>query len=143
MQSNIMLVKRTNDTIKLPNQHHYGDLGYDIWPLENTRLGSLSVTPVRTGLRVQLPDGYGALIKERSSLSKQGVFTVAGIIDGGYRGEIIVFLFNSSRISAFDLGKEKAFAQLIPIYLTNFSVLNAETLSHTARGEKGFGSTSD
>lgn len=142
MQSNIMWVKRIDNATRLPMQHHHGDLGYDIWPLEATSLGCLSVTPVRTGLCVQLPDGYGAIIKERSSLSQQGVFNVAGIIDGGYRGEIIVFLFNSSKVAAFNLSKEKAFAQIIPIYLTNFNIVDAEVLTKTSRGDKGFGSTS-
>lgn len=138
-----LLVKMIDGAKKLPRQHHYGDLGYDMWPLETTSLGSLAVTPVRTGLCIELPEGFGAIIKERSSLSKQGIFNVAGIVDGGYRGEIIVFLFNSSRVAAFDLSKEKAFAQLIPIRTTLFKVVGGSVLSHTSRGDKGFGSTSD
>ena len=143
MQNNLLRVKRLNPDVQLPKRHYGGDLGYDIWPLETTILGSMSITQVRTGLRIQLPPGYGALIKERSSLSKQGIFNVAGIIDGGYRGEIIVFLFNTSRIASVQLGKEKAFAQLIPIPLTHFQVISVNMLDETVRGEKGFGSTSD
>lgn len=64
----------------------------------------------------------------------------AGVIDQDYRGNVGVILFNHSDVD-FDVKKGDRIAQLICERITYPNVVEVESLSETARGEGGFGST--
>jgi dUTP pyrophosphatase len=88
-------VVRLDTNAKLPTKAHYGDLGYDLYALEDITLAPGKVTIVRTGIACNFPSGVGALLRDRSSVAtKKEVFVVAGVIDQGYTGEIKVAFFN-------------------------------------------------
>ena len=78
---------------------------------------------------------------DRSSLaSKKSVHCVAGVIDNGYRGEILVAIYNLSRVNV-KIKKGDKIAQLILIPLTHTEVLEVTELADSPRGTGGFGST--
>jgi len=52
-------------------------------------------TLIRTGLKMQVPKGYVALIQERGSITKTPLKVRAGVIDSGYTGEVFVNLINT------------------------------------------------
>ena len=98
------------------------DAGYDLYAnmLDDPLfLPKKTISHVKTGLHVKIPDGYVGIIKERSSYPFKKVrFSVrGGVIDSGYSGEIIVFLENTSD-TGISLPSDKAIAQLVvvPIY---------------------------
>ena len=84
------------DNFKKLDRAHYNDSGADIFALDNIPLPPHSVTPIPTGLGLELPDGYDAVIHCKSGLSKKGILAANAPIDSGYRGEIHAILFNSN-----------------------------------------------
>lgn len=137
-----MKVKKLFVDAQLPQKAHAGDLGYDLFSLGVTTIYPGQTTLVSTGVCVQFPEGYGALIRDRSSVStKRNLFVVAGVIDNGYTGEIKVALHNAGE-DVQRINNAEKIAQLILIPTVDFSVEEVEEIeSLDGRGEKGFGST--
>ncbi|SMO61177.1 dUTP pyrophosphatase [Balnearium lithotrophicum] len=142
-----MKCKRLHPDTKLPTRAYEGDLGFDLYALEDVVIptvnenGGIPVVKVRTGIAVELPRGWGAFIKDRSSVATRRLLhVVAGVIDNGYRGEIIVALANlSGREQRIEKGEK--IAQLVPVPVSDFQVIEVEELTETNRGEGGFGSS--
>ena len=89
---------------------------------------------IRTGLAVEIPEGYCGLVYARSGLAtKKGLAPAnkVGVIDADYRGEIMVSLYNP--------GERIAQLVVTPFLKAEFEL--SEELSDTVRGEGGFGST--
>lgn len=157
-------VVKLDDNARLPEKAHDGDLGYDLFALEDTEIAAGGVTKVRTGIALNFPKGYGALLRDRSSVAtKRELFVVAGVIDQGYTGEIIVAFYNpgdveleishsqySERLDIVRGTKRtgndrfiagEKIAQLILTPVVTFPVVEATKTEDTSRGSNGFGST--
>ena len=140
-KSKQLKVKRLVENAKLPTKAYEGDLGYDLYSVETVTIKpNEKPKSIKTGIAIQLPDGYGCIIKDRSSLASQGLHVVAGVIDNGYRGEIVVKMVNLSD-RPITLVEGSKIAQMILIPVVECEVVEAETLSKTERNEKGFGSS--
>jgi dUTP pyrophosphatase len=137
-----MRVKRLSEYARLPEKAHRGDLGYDLYSNEGAAIFPSETKIVKTGIAIQFPEGYGGFIKDRSSVAtKKGLFTVAGVIDNGYIGEICIALYNGTE-SLIHVGPGEKIAQLVLIPTVNFEVKEVdEVISADQRGEGGFGST--
>jgi dUTP pyrophosphatase len=137
-----MKVKRLSENAVLPAKAHAGDLGYDLYASEEVVLYSGQTKLIPTGIAIQFPEGYGGLLRDRSSVAtKRSLFVVAGVIDNGYIGEIMIALHNSTDGFERVMAGEKI-AQLILIPTVNFPVEEVnEVISADARGIGGFGST--
>lgn len=125
---------------EIPSYIKKGDAGMDLRARSLTRTGQYY--EYGTGLGLETPEGYVALLFPRSSISNTDHYlrNSVGVIDSGYRGEIKV------RMSVPELGgKEYAIgdkiAQLVIIKLPWVEIQEIEELSETDRGEGGFGST--
>jgi len=73
-------------------------------------------------------------------MAAKRIYTSAGVIDAGYRGEIIVLLRNDNSTEYIIKSGDKI-AQIVPIKSIECVVEEAEELSTTARSDGGFGST--
>lgn len=137
-----MKVKRLYEQSKLPSKAHAGDLGYDLFCTEDIVIYAGETKLVSTGIAIQFPEGYGGIIRDRSSVAtKRGLFVVAGVIDNGYTGEIKVALYNSTE-SVDKIYAGEKIAQLILIPTVNFPVEDVEEISSSdGRNANGFGST--
>ena len=137
-----MKVKKLRTNAKLPQKAHAGDLGYDLFSVEGPAVYPEQTVVVKTGIAIQFPEGYGGFIKDRSSVAtKKGLFTVAGVIDNGYTGEICIALYNGTPDLVHITPGEKI-AQLVLIPTVNFSVEEVdELIQQDERGTGGFGST--
>ena len=96
-----------------------------------------------TGLTIALPAGYEAQIRPRSGLAlKHGVtcLNTPGTVDADYRGEVKVILINLGQ-EAFTIKRGERIAQMVIAPVTQGEWDVVETLSETARGAGGFGST--
>lgn len=98
---------------------------------------------IPTGFCMALPAGYEAQIRPRSGLAfKYGItcLNTPGTIDADYRGEVKVLLINHGP-DPFEISHGERIAQMViaPIVQAEFKVV--ESLSETARGAGGFGST--
>lgn len=98
---------------------------------------------IRTGISLEIPEGYCGLIFARSSMgAKRGLAPAnkVGVIDADYRGEIMVALHNHSTESqSVNPGERIAQLAIVPFLKAEFE--EAENLSDTTRGAGGFGST--
>ena len=137
-----MKVKRLMDWAMLPTKAHAGDLGYDLYAADQYLIYAGETKLIYTGIAIQFPEGYGAIIRDRSSIAtKKYLFTVAGVIDNGYTGEIKVALHNSTEMIQ-TIYKGDKIAQMILIPTVNFTVEEVTDItSIDGRGDHGFGST--
>lgn len=133
-------VKLLKNEAKVPVRQHKSDAGLDLFSSDYVMLNARSVTKVGTGIAIELPEGFHGLIMDRSSLGAKGIHVFGGVIDNGYRGEIIVCLFNASTVPvAIEPGDK--IAQLIVVGIPRFTPIEVDELDNTDRGEDGFGST--
>jgi dUTP pyrophosphatase len=98
---------------------------------------------VPTGVSIALPAGYVGLVHPRSGLALKHGITVLnspGTIDAGYRGEIMVTLFNSSA-EPFEIEAGDRIAQLLIQKVERAEFIAVESLPDSDRGQAGFGST--
>jgi dUTP pyrophosphatase len=73
-------------------------------------------------------------------MAARGVATTAGVIDAGYRGEILILMTNLGNTTV-ELNAGEKIAQMIPIPVLTGLVQEVEALEVSARAEKGFGSS--
>ena len=81
----------------IPRYVHHGDAGMDIFSAEDAIIKARERKNVKTGVKMELPEGFVGLVWDKSGLAlKNGIKTMAGVIDSGYRGEIGIVLVNLS-----------------------------------------------
>ncbi len=142
----MLLVRLLEPGAKLPAVAHPGeDLGYDLFALEDIQLEPRITMRVRTGIAVEARHpvsgaALGLLVRDRSSMAARGIATTGGVIDAGYRGEILVLMTNLGSDSVGLKAGEKI-AQMIPVPVLIGQVIQVESLEGSARAEKGFGSS--
>lgn len=137
-----MKVMRLFESAKLPQKAHAGDLGYDLFSSHDALIIPGDTILISTGIAIQFPEGYGGFIKDRSSVAtKNKLFTVAGVIDNGYIGEIKIAVHNATGTHAV-IQKGDKIAQLVLIPTVDFPIEEVRDLvSSDERGDGGFGST--
>ena len=159
----IKLIKFNNNLI-LPTRAHYNDAGLDCYALEDITLRPNIITEftvqkvaynltaqsdiksaqvqfkthiIPLGFGLEVPDGYMATIRPRSSMNAKGIITQIGTIDSGYRGEIKVVLINlTDRPILIFKGDKICQIVIEPVILADL----VEELNND-RGEGGFGSS--
>jgi dUTP pyrophosphatase len=142
----MLRVKKLAEGARTPVVAHPGeDLGYDVFALEGTRLRARETVKVRTGIAIEARDpqtgaALGLLVRDRSSMAARGVTTTGGVIDAGYRGEILVLMTNLGA-GVVEIAAGEKIAQMVPVHVLTGSVQEVETLEVSARAEKGFGSS--
>lgn len=118
-----------------------GDAGYDIYSNEECIIKAKSSTAIKTGVCIELPKEYWFEIMSKSGLAtKHSIAAHNGVVDNGYRGEIIVYLYNHSDVD-YKVHKNDKVAQGVIRKLFVFNIQEEDTLSSSDRGSKGFGST--
>ena len=142
----MLRVKRLDPGARLPVVAHPGeDLGYDVFALEGALLIPHQTVRVRTGISVEArhPETgvpLGLLVRDRSSMAARGLATTAGVIDAGYRGEVLIVMTNLGE-APIELKPGEKIAQMIPVPILTGQVSEEETLEISARNAKGFGSS--
>lgn len=131
---------------RAPSRAYAGDAGYDLSAAERAILAPGERVVVRTGIAVAIPDGYAGLVLPRSGLAvRHGVSLVntPGLIDPGYRGELMVPLINHDRDEGFEVETGMRIAQLVLVRAAEAYFVNVDLLEEGAdeRGEGGFGSS--
>src|SRR5262249_35033789 len=116
-----------------PQVAHPGeDLGYDIFALEAGELAPRAAVRVGTGIGVEArhPETgapLGLLVRDRSSMAARGIATTGGVIDAGYRGEILVLMTNLGEATVH-LSVGEKIAQMIPVPVLTGAVETVDSL---------------
>ncbi len=131
---------------RAPSRAYAGDAGYDLSAAEAVVLEPGERAIVGTGIAVAIPDGYAGLVLPRSGLAmRYGVSLVntPGLIDPGYRGELMVPLINHDREEKFEVEVGMRIAQLVLVRAAEALFEDVELLEEGAdeRGKGGFGSS--
>ena len=148
----ILNIKPLNDEIKVmyTGHNHYnpGDVGLDLFFPDEINVGARETTLINLKVKCEAwkntrnPETYSYYLFPRSSISKTPLrmSNSVGIIDSGYRGNLMESVYNISD-DPFLIEKGTRLFQICGPTLSNITFQLADTLSETSRGEGGFGST--
>lgn len=126
---------------KMPTKTNYNDAGFDLYANISTTIPPKQRKTISTGIALQMPEHFAGLIWPRSGLSvKQGIDVLAGVIDSGYRGEIMVCLYNTSDNDVV-INTGDRIAQIIFQEIPRIIMEKYESLDSSRRGTNGFGSS--
>jgi len=140
----IINIKKIHPKAIIPKMSTKDAACFDLYCCEDFSLSNGYFHQAKTGLVLEIPNGYHVAIYPRSGMAKRGIIipNSPGIIDSDYRGEIMVSLyglFMKGRVEIFQLGSRVAQCRLIKNEPVSFNVVNK--LSTTDRGAGGFGSS--
>lgn len=139
-QEKILKIEKVNKAAKLPVRAHESDAGLDLFSVDYYSIPPYGQALVETGIKMQIPNSCAGLIWDKSSLASQGITTMGGVIDAGYRGEIKVLIKNLSE-DDFNIVPGQKIAQIIIQELSNIKIIEEKLEKDTNRGEGGFGSS--
>jgi dUTP pyrophosphatase len=137
-------VKRVREGAVVPVRAYAGDAGMDLASCERVELAPGARALVPTGLAVAIPDGYAGYVQPRSGLAaKHGISIVntPGLVDSGYRGELLVNLVNHDEAETFVVEPGMRIAQLVILPVPPVEPVEVEELPASERGAGGFGSS--
>jgi dUTP pyrophosphatase len=129
--------------LALPTYAHPGDAGADLVAKTERELAPRGGRArIGTGVAIELPEGFCAMVLPRSGLAANyGVtcLNAPGLIDSGYRGEIQVVLVNTDPNDAYIVLRGDRIAQLVVLEARQATFVVGAALSGSARGDGGFG----
>ena len=135
---------RLDADLPVPAYARPSDAGADLVAREGAVLapgGGRAVVP--TGVAVAIPDGWAGFVQPRSGLAaRHGVtcLNTPGLIDPGYRGEVMVVLVNTDPVTPYEVRRGDRIAQLVLQRVEQAVFTPVDALPGTDRGG-GFGST--
>ena len=136
--------KRLRPEAELPSAQHPGDAGLDLRATIDVIVAPGAREMIPTGVAVAIPEGHAGLVLPRSGLASKRGLTLAnapGLIDAGYRGEVICAVVNLDPVEPVEIAVGERIAQLVIVALPDVMPAWAEDLPDSRRGEDGFGST--
>ena len=139
-------IRRLRPDAELPTRAYAGDAGIDLKACECVVLAPGERALVPTGLSIAIPDGYGGFVQPRSGLAARhgiSIVNTPGLVDSGYRGELMVNLVNTDSRESFTVEVGMRIAQLVVIAIPEVRVVEVEELPVSERGARGTGSSGD
>jgi len=138
--STIVRIKKLHPDAIEPSFGHPGDAGADLYAIAEYILKPSTYTQVKTGIALEFPAGYVALIWDKTSSPVRGWHTMGGVFDSGYRGEYILFLYNiTGKFVKIKKGDKIAQVLIQPIVHPTYN--ETHTMTETSRGTGREGST--
>ena len=138
-------VHLSNPRAKMPVCGSKHSAGYDLYSIcdELITIGPHETVKMKTGLSLEIPEGYFGAIFARSGIAtKRGLrpANCTGVVDSDYRGELVVALHNDTdQLQFVEPGERIAQLVIMPYLSVDFE--ESDDLSETQRGDRGFGST--
>jgi len=141
-------IKTFNDSLYTSgNSARYaGDSGYDLYFPDGIIIPPRTTVRIDLKIQVQLLDSTGKprslLLLPRSSICKTPLRLAnsVGLIDAGYRGNLIVYVDNISDEN-FQIEKYSRLFQIVCPDLSEFTVKFVDYFTRTTRGSGAYGST--
>ena len=139
MSDKKITIEQIDDGIPAPSYALAGDAGLDCYSTISTTLAPNEITRVPLGIKMQLPSGTAALVLSKSGLaSRQGLVSIVGLVDSGYRGELGV-LYDNTSDEPYEIKAGDRIAQLLVMPNYRFQPKVVDVLASSDRGETGFG----
>ena len=143
MKLNIKILNENARVLYTDHGHfHTGDAGLDLYLIEDIEFKPMETKLIKLGICCEPLDGKAYYLLPRSSISKTPLrmSNSIGLIDGGYRGEIMASCDNIKDI-IYTAKKGQRLFQLVACDSSPISYTIKEELTATSRGDHGFGST--
>jgi dUTP pyrophosphatase len=137
-------VRRVRPDAVLPRRAYAGDAGVDLSACERVELAPGERALVPTGVAVAIPEGYAGYVQPRSGLAARhgiSIVNTPGLVDSGYRGELLVNLLNTDPHESFVVEPGMRIAQLVVLELPSVELVEVDELPESERGVRGFGSS--
>jgi len=136
-----LTIKKVHPDAVIPSYAHPGDAGMDLYTVERIAYAPGELKAIKTGIAMEIPEGYVGLIWDKSSVAgKGGMKMMGGVIDAGYRGEVMVSMINlSSKEYIFEKGHKVG--QMLIQQIARPEISEVAELGQTSRGTGAFGST--
>ena len=146
-------IKKLHKDAVIPKYETVGSVGMDL-TATSKKYDEYGNVVFGTGISIQLPDGYYADLRPRSSISKYDLVLAnsVGTIDSDYRGELILKfkptlrkstwnngVYETDEVKEYEIGDR--IAQLVILPYPKVSFVEVDELTETERGNGGFGST--
>ena len=129
---------------KVPTYAHDTDAAADLYAMDNTVVAPHSYgNKIHTGVKIQLPEGWLAMILPRSSIGSKTPLRLSnsvGLIDSGYRGELGI-LYDNTSDEPYTINAGDRVAQLLVMPSYRFQAKVVDILADSDRGEGGFGAS--
>ena len=137
----VVNIQHLNEHAKNPTKAHTMDAGWDLYASEDCSIKSQERGVVHTGISIEMPAYFAGLIWPRSGMAiNAGVDVLAGVIDSGYRGEVMVCLYNTGD-KFVQIKRGDKIAQIIFQEVPEVGITVTDSLGSSQRGSDGFGST--
>lgn len=136
-------VKKLDPEARLPQPMSPGASGADVFSVRAYVLPAGGTMVIRTGIAIEIPEGYEGQMRTRSGLALEHQVVVLpspGTIDSDFRGEVAAVMHNFGKVN-FSIAKYDRIAQLVIAPVEKVSYVEADEIAETDRGEEGFGST--
>lgn len=146
--------KKLRPDAVMPQCAKEGDAGYDIVAVDNGTITSDGYVEYKTGLAISPPLGFHVCVFPRSSISKYDLVLAnsVGLIDNGYRGEILLRFKPTLRFALLSTEtivsvspkryvQGDKIGQLVFVPTVNVNFHEVDILDETKRGTGGFGSS--
>tara|TARA_B100000085_G_scaffold194756_2_gene178571 strand:- start:305 stop:751 length:447 start_codon:yes stop_codon:yes gene_type:complete len=138
-------VARVHPDAKMPTKGSEFAAGWDLYSLEDTEVPFRKSVKLRTGIHVEIPEGFEGQVRARSSLGSKGLILPhsIGTIDADYRGELFVLMTWIGEGDSYLVHSGERIAQIVitPVPKVSLEEVNIQDLGKTVRGDGGFGST--
>ena len=138
-------VARVHPDAKMPTKGSELAAGWDLYSLEDTEVPFRKSVKLRTGIHVEIPEGFEGQVRARSSLGSKGLILPhsIGTIDADYRGELFVLMTWIGEGDSYLVHSGERIAQIVitPVPKVSLEEVNIQDLGKTVRGDGGFGST--
>ena len=136
---------RNNSVSSMYEEHgqfHVGDAGLDLFVVENQTIEGGKTELINLGISCETTDKRPYFLMPRSSISKTPIrlCNSIGLIDAGYRGEIMAAVDNIKE-EDYTINAGQRLFQIVAMDGSPLSFELVDALSSTSRGAGGFGST--
>lgn len=134
-------IKLLNEKSKIPSKNN-GDAGYDLYASEDAIIKPMERRLVKTGISLEMPDGYYGHISDRSGMAyKKGAHCLGKIVDSTYRGDIGIIILNTDMYEQIKISAGDRVAQIIFKKYEEVEFIESEELNQTERANGGYGSS--
>ncbi len=133
-------VKKLKQNAMLPRKYNKLDAAFDLYSNETVSIRPSETIIVHTGISMEIPQGYYGQIKGRSSMAAKGIFVTGGVIDSGYRGEIMIIL-NSTSSKSYSIEMGDRVAQIVFQKVIDCTIIEVQELDDANDRGGGLGSS--
>ena len=127
----------------MPKRHNKNDAAFDLYSTDEASIPPRTTLQIHTNISMEIPEGYYGKIETRSSLALKGLFATGGVIDSGYRGEILVILNNLNSRNEFQIKQGDRIAQIVFHRVESVELREVDQLDEINDRGGGFGSSGD